>query len=458
MIGKVIKGKGFRGAVNYLFFGNEKSRNKHAQVLASNMAGKTPRELASEFSGLRKLRPSLSKAVCHISLSLAPDDKKLDDKEFGEVAETFLKEMGFQSCPFVAVRHLDTEHPHIHIVVSRITTNGEVVSDKHDFQRAENIIRQIETTYGLRAVLPSVHTPKNRRNRSNKKIGETKMNETKELIKSINHAKVNSKSMEEWIMYLNQLDITIKPYIDENCKVKGTSYRYQDNWYKSSSLGEDFKWSAIATQFGNDPSFIRKSVLGKITQQPNIYDNQISNTNALKADITNARRRVMDESYVEPVWELYKDEVKDIKIGNGSLIIQFENGGKIIDEGSSIYCLKMSDDDSAKAMMKLAILKKWNCIEFRGSDSFVRIAMEEAIKNELEVHPINETQKKVLYEVQQKLDQEKKVLELRLHQVGKPENDTIEINITSAKDKLAGQRAIDSEAFRHNGPRRNKGV
>jgi Relaxase/Mobilisation nuclease domain/Large polyvalent protein-associated domain 7 len=458
MIGKVIKGKGFRGAVEYLFNGNKYSTEKNAVIVSSNMAGLNPRELSKEFSGLRKLRPTLSKAVCHISLSLAPDDKKLDDKQFGEVAEIFLKEMGFQNCPFVAVRHQDTEHPHIHIVVSRITTNGDVVTDKHDFQRAENIIRQLETTYELRAVLPSVHTPKNRRNRRNNNQGEIKMQKQKELIKSINHAIVNSKSMEEWIMYLNELDITIKPYIDDNGKVKGASYRYQDDWYKSSSLGEEFKWSSIAQQYGNDPTLIRKSVLGKIAQQPNIYDNQISNTGVSSADITDARRDVMEEKYVESVWELYKGEINDIKIGNGSLKIQFENGGKIIDEGNSIYCIKMSDDEAAKSMMKLAVLKKWNRIEFRGSDSFVRIAMEEAITHGLEVHPIDESQKKILYEVQLKLEQEKEALELRPNQLGKPEEDSLKISIGSAKDKLAGHRAIDNDAFRHNGPRRSKGV
>ena len=60
--------------------------------------------------------------------------------------------------------------------------------------------------------------------------------------------------------------------------------------------------------------------------------------------------------------------------------------------------------------------------------------------------------------MQLKLEQEKETLELRHNQLGKLGDDYLKISIASAKDKLAGQRAIDSEAFRHNGPYRNKGV
>lgn len=159
MIAKLIKGSGFRGALDYLFHGNEKSKNKSPEIVGSNMAGLTARQLAKEFSALRKLRPTLGKAVCHISLSIPADDKKLPNQTWSEIAETFIQELGFTDCPFIAVKHNDTGHQHIHILASRIKINGDVVSDKNDFKRAEDIIRKLEKKFGLSAVLPSNQAP-----------------------------------------------------------------------------------------------------------------------------------------------------------------------------------------------------------------------------------------------------------------------------------------------------------
>lgn len=68
MIAKAIKGKGFRGALEY-DLGKEEGR-----VIDPNMNGEGARELAAEFGEIRKLRPDLSKAVVHVSLSAAPSE------------------------------------------------------------------------------------------------------------------------------------------------------------------------------------------------------------------------------------------------------------------------------------------------------------------------------------------------------------------------------------------------
>ena len=122
MIGKMVKGRGFRGALEYDLT-KEKGR-----VIDSNMAGQNPRELAAEFGEIRKLRPNLGKAVLHVSLSAAPGEK-LTDEQWREVGQRYLRGMGFKDNQFVITRHTDTEHEHIHLLANRITPAGEVVSD-----------------------------------------------------------------------------------------------------------------------------------------------------------------------------------------------------------------------------------------------------------------------------------------------------------------------------------------
>jgi hypothetical protein len=165
MIVNLTKGRGFRGAANYLL-------QDRGAIVGGNMAGRTPRELATEFGELRRLRPTLGRAVAHYSLSLPADDRHPDDQEWSEIGERFLHEMGFTDCPFVIVRHDDTEHPHIHILASRIRLTGDVVSDQNDYRRHEEIARRIETDYGFRSVpLPTKKktTNQQRRNTMNDK-------------------------------------------------------------------------------------------------------------------------------------------------------------------------------------------------------------------------------------------------------------------------------------------------
>ena len=105
MIGKIApKGKSFRGLAAYLL------RGGRGHVVAGPMAGRTPRELAKEFSALRRLNPKLTKAVAHLMLSPAPGDPPLTDAQWQTIAERYIQAMGFGNAPWLAVVHQDTDH------------------------------------------------------------------------------------------------------------------------------------------------------------------------------------------------------------------------------------------------------------------------------------------------------------------------------------------------------------
>lgn len=145
MIGKITKGRGFRGLAEYLL------RNGRGQIVAGPMAGRTPRELAAEFGQLRRLNPKLGKAVAHFSLSPAPGDPPLDQSQWQSIAERFMAEMGFDEA-WCGVIHRDTDHEHLHLMACRIDRNGKTVSDANDYRKAEAAIRRIEADFGLIAV------------------------------------------------------------------------------------------------------------------------------------------------------------------------------------------------------------------------------------------------------------------------------------------------------------------
>jgi len=142
MIAKAVKGKGFRGALEY-----DLTKEK-GQLLDTNMAGKNPRQLAAEFGEIRKLKPNLGKAVLHVSLSAALGEK-LTDAQWRDIGRHYLKGMGLDNNQYVMTRHADTEHEHIHLVVNRIQFDGKVTSDSQDFKRQDTLMRQIEKQFNL---------------------------------------------------------------------------------------------------------------------------------------------------------------------------------------------------------------------------------------------------------------------------------------------------------------------
>lgn len=122
MIAKAVKGRSFRGALEYDL------SKEQGRVIDTNMCGKTPRALACEFGEMRKLRPKLGKAVLHVSISAALGEH-LSDEQWKQVARRYLDGMGLEKNQYLVTRHMDTEHEHIHLLANRIRFDGEVTSD-----------------------------------------------------------------------------------------------------------------------------------------------------------------------------------------------------------------------------------------------------------------------------------------------------------------------------------------
>lgn len=94
------------------------------------------------------LRPDVKKAVQHVSLSAAPGEH-LTDEQWQRVAEAYRQKMGFKDNQYVLVRHADTGHDHVHLVMNRVSMTGALVSTRFDYRRQELALDQIEHEQGL---------------------------------------------------------------------------------------------------------------------------------------------------------------------------------------------------------------------------------------------------------------------------------------------------------------------
>jgi hypothetical protein len=57
--------------------------------------------------------------------------------------------MGYKNTQYIIVRHHDTNHPHVHLVINRIDNNGNRISDKNEKLRNTKVCMELTKKYGL---------------------------------------------------------------------------------------------------------------------------------------------------------------------------------------------------------------------------------------------------------------------------------------------------------------------
>lgn len=242
MIGKIKIGTGFRGALNYNF------RESKGNVIASTMAGKTARELAAEFGAIRALRPSMTRAVFHTSISIAPGEK-LSDDQWRFVSDKVLNGLDFDGSQSVVFRHDDTEHPHIHILANRIRIDGSVVSDSKNYARLEKIMRDLEKELGLKIVMDSVDAPRRAPTPGElARFARTGEPSTKMRLQQLCDAAADGcTSVSAYETRLALAGVDIIPVMQlAGAKFSGATYRLDGVLMKASDLGKSYTPAGLA--------------------------------------------------------------------------------------------------------------------------------------------------------------------------------------------------------------------
>jgi hypothetical protein len=145
MIAKIVQGRGFKGAANYVL------DKKNARLLfAEGVRLKDKASIIQSFITQSKLKPKISKPVAHISLDFSAQDKGwLTDKLMIGVAHRYMERMGYKNTQYIIVRHHDTDHPHVHLVINRVDNNGNRISDKNEKLRNTKVCMELTKKYGL---------------------------------------------------------------------------------------------------------------------------------------------------------------------------------------------------------------------------------------------------------------------------------------------------------------------
>ncbi|MBZ4036725.1 relaxase/mobilization nuclease domain-containing protein [Flavobacterium sp. 17A] len=151
MIAKIGRSGNLYGALAY---NQLKVDNENGQILFANKMIETASghysvtQLAQSFAPYLIANRNTEKHTLHISINPDPKDKISDDK-FREMAEEYMREMGYGQQPFVVFKHTDIDRSHIHIVSVCVDEQGKKISDKFEKMRSMNLCRELERKHGL---------------------------------------------------------------------------------------------------------------------------------------------------------------------------------------------------------------------------------------------------------------------------------------------------------------------
>ncbi|MEZ2240389.1 relaxase/mobilization nuclease domain-containing protein [Microcoleus sp.] len=270
MIGKQIKGTGFRGCLNYVL------GKKDATLIGGTMCGQTPEELAAEFAIARQLRPNLKVAVFHATLSVDSTEKIEDSEENDQrwlaIAANYMKAMEFDNNQYAVVKHSDTEHDHIHIVASRICLDGGVVDDSWDYYKSQETIRQLERNYNLETVTPSWETDKRAQTTGEHRYLQSKGNQSVrvQLQDLIDEVTQDNPSMPEFVERLQQQGVEVQVGLTQTGIgfSKGISYNLDGVALSGTQLGKAYTFSGLQKHRGVSYDKGRDNALIEALMQP----------------------------------------------------------------------------------------------------------------------------------------------------------------------------------------------
>jgi hypothetical protein len=252
MLAKITKGRDFYGCLRYVI------DRAGAERIGGNMEGSTLQELVAEFNlsvqrqQRRSPRNLAQVVVCHTSLSVEIG-RNLDAQTWNEIAKDYLNEMGFDNNQFVMIRHTDTQHDHVHLVIARSRLDGTMVSGWLDYRKAQLVLRKLEQDYKLQSVRSSWETeikaPTVNEVRQFRRTGEPSVRVLLQV--AIDEVLSTSTNLDNFKQRLADYGVEIR-LRQISTGIVGISYKLNGIAFPGFKLGKRYTWSRIQTQLGEN--------------------------------------------------------------------------------------------------------------------------------------------------------------------------------------------------------------
>jgi hypothetical protein len=277
MIAKIVQGQGFRGVIGYVL-----EKEKASLLYAEGVRLKDKESIVKSFIAQQKLNPKIAKPVAHISLDFSVQDKsRLTDPFMVGMAQEYMGKMGYRDTQYIIVRHHDTDHPHIHIVINRIDNNGKRISDQNERLRNTRVCMELTKKYGLYIASGKENVKEHRL----KEPDKTKY----EIYHALKSAIPNCRNWKELKAELLQSGITIEFRKNGNTdKIQGVRFGKNGYEFNGSKIDRAYSYSKISYQlYLNEKLHQNESQHYTASNHPDQFNRQ-DNTIDLASGLENA--------------------------------------------------------------------------------------------------------------------------------------------------------------------------
>lgn len=195
------------------------------------------------------MNPKLKRNTYHTSLNFAVGER-IDNQKMQQIAEDYLKKMGFDNNLHIIFRHNDTNHPHCHILALRNRFDGTVVSDSRNYLRSEQVIRELEIKYDLQKVTSSKQSKNKAPNKDELEMimRTDKASHKLTLQEKVKFALDHSITMKHFINNLEKQNINVLFNQPSTGRVSGITYQIPGFKIRGQALGNQFKFGSIIKQ------------------------------------------------------------------------------------------------------------------------------------------------------------------------------------------------------------------
>lgn len=151
MVAKISSNNSLFGT---LLYNSKKIEIGEAELLSSRNVYERADGSFSMQTTIKSFEPYLianirtEKAIFHVSLNPSPKDT-LTNEKFREIADQYMKNMGYENQPYVVFKHADIDRIHLHVVSVRVDENGKKLDSSFENMRSMKVCRQIESDFCL---------------------------------------------------------------------------------------------------------------------------------------------------------------------------------------------------------------------------------------------------------------------------------------------------------------------
>ncbi|PTP62410.1 relaxase [Vibrio splendidus] len=198
----------------------------------------------AELQSAHLTNPNTKQPYRHFVVSLA-EGEQLSHQQWRKTVKKLMSHLGYENARYISYLHSDTDNEHVHIVAS--TTDlltGKIISNWQSHLKAQEIMREQETTLGLQNVASSGEHHTSYDADIN---GEKEMTVIRMMRRKVDNAICSlppCSSLTEFEIALLKQGIELEFILDKaGSQFKGVAYRFHQYRFAGSSLRSGNKYT-----------------------------------------------------------------------------------------------------------------------------------------------------------------------------------------------------------------------